>query len=620
MAANVAVSQAAVLFDVAFAASLAHHARVLTLTRSMWVMGDAFGIFLVTAIPTVCQWWGISLFLCRFDPGDLVNELILVVYMILTVGQSLAIQDCATCLLSRNGNEPCNLHPPASYFPPHSCSYSGDPTESAAHWPELPFQCWFYGLLTVCQRAAHLLNSLRAVWDIQKEGKRDAQLYVLELVACITLWIGAVAQRRGLTAMAVLASLAACLELSCILAEPARRLYAWLERRGALSESLKLIPIDIPYAEKRWHRLIMIALALLQTFDWGADLIGNAGRFRVVARLSFMIVSCAAAYLIKCFYFDVVDDSELVEFLHKGGLHRARHALGGHATGEANRWRGCVWIGTHVLLIVAICAEGVAVNRLLLPWDGYPAQDLHSILHARYLIAAPLAAILWILCIQQSMHTGTGHGLRAIGRGRRLILRAMTGFAILLLPLLAFSGVNADGISLDHLPVEDGCSLSLPREAAEGDEPDFPEWAKFPHPSSRMVFLFLLALFLLVQLLVEVFGRTVYTTDATPSRRSTLLSLRSLRSNRLPNVAQAQVSGNHPEALEGSNRSSVTNSTAVGSNSDRSSVCTCGSPGSAPSSGRCTVGSVNEAAISRGSRGSSGRPTGAASSSCEGVD
>ena len=87
-------------------------------------MSVAVVIFVCTAMPTVIQWWNVSLFLCRYDPGDLVNEYILVGYMVLVVGQSLTIRECATCLLSQNTGNRCVLaHAlPSSYQP---CASSG---------------------------------------------------------------------------------------------------------------------------------------------------------------------------------------------------------------------------------------------------------------------------------------------------------------------------------------------------------------------------------------------------------------------------------------------------------------------------------------------------------------
>ena len=102
---NRAVSHAAVLFDVAFAASLSHHAYILV-SASPRVASTlfSFGIYFLTAAPAVWQWWTISLFLCKFDPGDLVNEVLLVAYMILVVGQASATR--APCGESRADCKP----------------------------------------------------------------------------------------------------------------------------------------------------------------------------------------------------------------------------------------------------------------------------------------------------------------------------------------------------------------------------------------------------------------------------------------------------------------------------------------------------------------------------------
>ena len=276
-AANIPVSQAAVLFDIAYAASLSHHASILSLTRATWDTGNAVSIFLATAVPTVCQWWAISLFLCRFDPGDLISEFILVLYMILVVGQSLTVQDCATCLLSENLVQRCRLNPGSSiehYYDRLTCSPMSAPDGAAwAFWPALPFQCWLYGLLSLAPRVLQILNALRAVHDIVYVGKRDAALHALEKFVVMVLWLSAVSQTYVPGAAACIVS-AVIMELLCITVEPARRVYRLLLHHGLVAVELEEIPMDIGYAEKRWQRLLMISLAMLPHFSSVTDLYG----------------------------------------------------------------------------------------------------------------------------------------------------------------------------------------------------------------------------------------------------------------------------------------------------------------------------------------------------------
>ena len=75
----------------------------------------------------------------------------------------------------------------------------------------------------------------------------------------------------------------------------------------------------------------MIALALLPGFSTI-----NAGysESSVGIRIGFMTTSCTLAYLIKLFYFDVVDDLEQTTWLVQGGIKSVRHALASHAEGE----------------------------------------------------------------------------------------------------------------------------------------------------------------------------------------------------------------------------------------------------------------------------------------------
>ena len=316
--------------------------------------------------------------------------------------------------------------------------------------------------------------------------------------------------------------------------EPARLLAHWLHLRGStgfFSTPVESIPIDAAYTERRWHRLLMIALAMLPSFSSSSDEFTSAfaSPHFVDVRLMYMCVSCTLAYLIKLYYFDVSDDRDLSNWLNKGGLTRVRHALHQVTSTGGLNWRGSFWIATHVLLIVAVCAEGVAVNRLLLPWDGWPEDGMYAALRARYLIVIPMSVILWVLALQQSMHKGAGHGHRRIGRKKRLLFRTTTGFALLLLPLLLYGEPD--------VPIDTpGCLVSppppsLPPSPASPARPtptfrrleafsppppapnSFPNWALTTKVSSRFTFISLLFSVLLLNLMLELYGRRVYMAD-----------------------------------------------------------------------------------------------------------
>ena len=86
------------------------------------------------------------------------------------------------------------------------------------------------------------------------------------------------------------------------------------------------------YAEKRWQRLLMIALAMLPSFTTTERTSGgDSGLQSYPVYFSFMLFSCTLAYTIKLFYFDVVDDSAMVDWLQRGGCPsplRSRHRRG----------------------------------------------------------------------------------------------------------------------------------------------------------------------------------------------------------------------------------------------------------------------------------------------------
>lgn len=196
--APVQVSQAAVLFDVAYAAALTHNAHVLVITRATIAsFGSSLGLFIATAIPAIWQWWAISLFLCRYDSGDLVNELILVVYMVLVLGQSFTIRNCASCLLSKDTEDSCSFladRETQDSLEGLQCTALG-PTlwvsmqqSEHADWPGLPYQCWLYALLSVLPRVILFLNHMRAICEIQRRGRRHALLQSLDLACVLPMW------------------------------------------------------------------------------------------------------------------------------------------------------------------------------------------------------------------------------------------------------------------------------------------------------------------------------------------------------------------------------------------------------------------------------------------------
>ena len=78
---NTRPSVAAVLFDIAYAASLSQHANLLV-TKSAHDLGHhtarAIGMYGITGASLIWNWWQISRFLCMFDSGDLINEFVLV--------------------------------------------------------------------------------------------------------------------------------------------------------------------------------------------------------------------------------------------------------------------------------------------------------------------------------------------------------------------------------------------------------------------------------------------------------------------------------------------------------------------------------------------------------------
>ncbi|KAL1527666.1 hypothetical protein AB1Y20_009052 [Prymnesium parvum] len=519
-----AVSHAAVLFDVAYAAALAHHAYVLVHSRASFSAWYSVAIYLVTAVPTIWQWWAISLFLCRFDPGDLCNEFILVVYMILVLGQSMTIQPCADCLLSANKQSPCELkRSETSLYSFLECTgFDGNTVD----WPDTPFPCHMYIVLSIAPRAMHFLNTLRAVKDIGKRGREDMVCHAIELGCVLPIWVNALAAGQVYWVGGVW-TVAAVAELVFIVIEPAHLAYHGLLTFGYLHQHSvwERVPLDIGYVEKRWHRLLMIALSMLPSFTT------ENIRFHFGATISssFMMCSCSLAYIIKLFYFDVVDDNQSHESKRKqsGEILAAKHAL---QFQQEKRWRGKLWIASHVLLITAVCAVGRAMNKLLLPWDGYPDDNLQAVLQTRYLICAPVSAILLMLTLQHTLHVGGGRGLRRIGRRIRLRCRVITAILIALLPLTAIWEENFRGVASECLDMPSSSLSTAPATPPvlpphPGAPPASPPHVTRAVTTSREFFLINLFIILLLQLIIELYGRGY--SDGADSR----LTLESMKTN-----------------------------------------------------------------------------------------
>ena len=252
-ASNQAPSQAAVLFDIAYTTSMMHHADMLTAADSS-LTGYATVAYFFTVVQLILHWWSVSLFLCKLDPGDLFNEFVLVLYMVLVVGQALLVGPCAACVLSENMKNKCafvqgdsfqNLRCTAGW------SWDMDSAPGDARWPYLPSQCRLYLLLSLGARALHLLNLLRAVRDVSPRAKRDLALAFAEGLLVLPLWAAAALAKFDADEVYVvraLFGLAVAIEFIFMLAEPAHSLYEWLARRQYLSTHLERVPMDIPYA------------------------------------------------------------------------------------------------------------------------------------------------------------------------------------------------------------------------------------------------------------------------------------------------------------------------------------------------------------------------------------
>ena len=89
-----------------------------------------------------------------------------------------------------------------------------------------------------------------------------------------------------------------------------------------VSAPLERVPVDVSYVERRWHRLLMIALALLPAYSLlRVNLLSDGGKngdgdgTSDSGSIAFMVVTVTLSYMIKLFYFDLVDGNEAANVL-----------------------------------------------------------------------------------------------------------------------------------------------------------------------------------------------------------------------------------------------------------------------------------------------------------------
>ena len=161
--------------------------------------------------------------------------------------------------------------------------------------------------LSVSTRVLHLLNTLRAIHEMGPRGRRDMVCNALELACVLVFWCGIVSNGHARGEAVIVMALwttAVTGELLFIVLEPVHVAYRRLRALGAITQELERVPFDIGYVEKRWDRLLMIALAMLPSFT--ASYI--QADYGTTFAAGFVVTACTLAYIIKVFYFDLVDD------------------------------------------------------------------------------------------------------------------------------------------------------------------------------------------------------------------------------------------------------------------------------------------------------------------------
>jgi hypothetical protein len=218
----------------------------------------AFGLYFASGVSLVWNWWQISKFLCLFDSGDLLNEFVLVLYMVLVVGQSFTVEPCAACLLSANLGRDTDRPEGIEGL------VCGDEFgEVPSDWPSASVHCRLYIAFSVAARVLHAVDLLRATLTVQSRARREALLLLLEGVTVLPLWAAAAADGKHMDVVMMLWAAAAGAEVMLSVCEPWHVIHHLLEGRGCVAGVLERVPVNASFTEKRWHRLLMIALAML---------------------------------------------------------------------------------------------------------------------------------------------------------------------------------------------------------------------------------------------------------------------------------------------------------------------------------------------------------------------
>ena len=174
------------------------------------------------------------------------------------------------------------------------------------------------------------------------------------------------------------------------------------------------IPLEPAYTQMRFERMIIIVIGFLpvltkqqafasaKSFDWHAA--------------AMCIATPWAAFLMKVYYFDLA------------GAHRT------HAT-EISSPRALLWSLSHLPLFASILWFSIAQTKLL----GSTSVLATSADAHHWQLCASFSLFLFILTIQQMLHTGTGHGNRRCGKHRRVAIRILGMVAL----IAATPGINA---------------------------------------------------------------------------------------------------------------------------------------------------------------------------------
>jgi len=173
--------------------------------------------------------------------------------------------------------------------------------------------------------------------------------------------------------------------------------------RGQIEKFIPAVPLNIAYAEARNERLIIIGIGTV--IAEGLRQLNNAREtITVDQEFTVYVAVPLTVFLIKVYFFDLSP--------HFGDTSKNTHAM------RVSRRRGLAFNLLHVPTFGAIIWISSALGGLI-------AQGAANTARWEVEVSFSAAVLTYLLCVTglHMLHKGAGHGLRKMGKSRRMLMR-----------------------------------------------------------------------------------------------------------------------------------------------------------------------------------------------------